>query len=70
VTASAAPSTVSKLGLNGFDSRLVHQPFISILDRPQVAEGRCGYTGSNKAFSIERDSLGKRKQLEPLALFE
>ena len=38
---------------------LVHHPFISILDRPQVAEGRRGYGGSNKAVSIERDSLRK-----------
>ncbi len=37
---------------------------------PQVAEGRCGYAGSNKAFSVERDSDGKEQLLEPLALFE
>ena len=41
-----------------------------ILDRPQVAEGRCGYAGSNKAFSVERDSVRKEQLLEPLALFE
>ena len=53
-----------------FDSHLVHHPFISGLDFPQVAEGRCGYAGSNKAFSVERDSLGKEQLLEPLALLE
>jgi len=42
---------------------LGHQPFISILDRPQVAEGRCGYAGSNKAvhrtkFRPERTAVG------------
>ena len=51
-----------------FDSHLVHHPFISGLDFPQVAEGRCGYAGSNKASSVERDSLGKEQLLEPLAL--
>ena len=49
---------------------LGHHPFISILDRPQVAEGRCGYAGSNKAFSVERDSVWKEQLLEPLPLFE
>jgi hypothetical protein len=44
--------------------------FISGLDFPQVAEGRCGYPGSNKAFSVERDSVWKEQLLEPLALFE
>jgi hypothetical protein len=43
---------------------------ICILDRPQVAEGRCGYAGSNKAFSVERDSVWKEQLLEPLALLE
>ena len=38
-----------------FDSSLGHQFFISILNRPQVAEGRCGYGGSNKAVSVECD---------------
>ena len=42
----------------------------SSLDSPQVAEGRCGYAGSNKAFSVERDSVGKEQLLEPLSLFE
>jgi hypothetical protein len=51
-------------------SRLIHHPFISILDRPQVAEGRCGYPGSNKAVSVERDSLWKEQMLEPLALLK
>jgi hypothetical protein len=49
---------------------LVHHPFISILDRPQVAEGRRGYAGSNKPISVERDSARKEQLLEPLALFE
>ena len=44
--------------------------FISGLDFPQVAERRCGYGGSNKAVSIERDSVWKEQLLEPLALFE
>jgi hypothetical protein len=43
---------------------------ISILDRPQGAEGRCGYAGSNKAVAVERDSVWKEQLLEPLALFE
>jgi hypothetical protein len=46
----------------------VHHPFISTLDRPQVAEGRCGYAGSNKTVSV--DSVGKEQLLEPLALFD
>jgi hypothetical protein len=49
---------------------LVHQTFIPALDLPLVAEGRCGYGGSNKAVSVERNSLGKEQLLEPLALFE
>jgi hypothetical protein len=49
---------------------LAHHPSISILDWPQVAEGRCGYAGSNKAFSVERDSVRKEQLLEPLPLFE
>jgi hypothetical protein len=49
---------------------LGHHPFISIADRPQAAEGRCGYAGSNKAFSVERNSVGKEQLLEPLTLFE
>jgi hypothetical protein len=44
-------------------------PF-SGLDFPQVAEGRCGYAGSNKAVSVERDSVWKEQLLEPLPLFE
>ena len=44
--------------------------FIPSLNRPQVAEGRCGYSGSNKAVSVERDSLRKEQLLEPLPLFE
>jgi hypothetical protein len=36
----------------------------------QVAEGRRGYAGSNKAFSVERDSVWKEQLLEPLPLFE
>ncbi len=40
------------------------------VNRPQVAEGRCGYAGSNKAFSVERDSVRKEQLLEPLPLFE
>jgi hypothetical protein len=53
-----------------FDPGLVHQTFISILNRPQVAEGQCGYGGSNKAVSVERDSVGKEQLLEPLPLVE
>ena len=52
-----------------FDSHLVHQTFIPSLNRPQ-AESGCGYAGSNKAFSVERDSVRKEQLLEPLALFE
>jgi hypothetical protein len=49
---------------------LGHQPFIHGLDFPQVAEGPCGYAGSNKAFSVERDSVWKEELLKPLALLE
>jgi hypothetical protein len=49
---------------------LVHHPFISILNRPQIAEGRCGYGGSNKTVSVERESVWKEQLLEPLPLFE
>jgi hypothetical protein len=50
---------------------LVHQTFIIRgLDSLQVAEGRCCYAGSNKAFSVERDSVRTEQLLEPLALFE
>jgi hypothetical protein len=52
------------------DAVLVHQTFIPALNRPQVAEGRCGYGGSNKAVSVERDSVWKEQLLEPLALLE
>ena len=53
-----------------FDSRQAHQTFISGSDFPQVAEGRCGYAGSNKAISVERDPVGKEQLLEPLALIK
>ena len=49
---------------------LVHQTFIPSLNRPQVAESRCGYGGSNKAVSVERNSLRKEQLLEPLTLIE
>jgi hypothetical protein len=52
------------------DDVLGHQTFISTFNRPQIAEGRCGYTGSNKSISIERDSVGKEQLLESLALVE
>src|SRR3954451_14109077 len=39
------------------EATIVNHSFISVLDWP-VAEGRCGYAGSNKAFSVERDSVG------------
>src|SRR4030095_1937997 len=58
------------LGEERFDSGLVHQTFISGSDFPQVAEGRCGYAGSNKAISVERDSIRKEQLLEPLTLVE
>ena len=44
--------------------------FIFGSDFPQVAEGRCSCAGSNKAISVERDSLRKEQLLEPLALIE
>ena len=53
-----------------FDPGLVHQTFIFGSDFPQVAEGRCGYAGSNKAISVERDSVRKEQLLEPLPLVE
>jgi hypothetical protein len=49
---------------------LAHQTFIFGSYFPQVAEGRCGYAGSNKAISVERDSVRKEQLLEPLALVE
>ena len=42
---------------------LVHQTFIPSLNRPQVAERRCGYGGANKADSVERDSPRKEQFL-------
>ena len=53
-----------------FDSGLAHQTFIPTVNRPPVAEGRCGYAGSHKAISVERDSVGKEQLLEPLPLLE
>jgi hypothetical protein len=35
-----------------------------------VAESRCGCAGSNKAISVERDSIRKEQLLEPLTLVE
>ena len=58
------------LGEERFDSGLGHQTFIFSLNRPQAAESECGCGGSNKAVSIERDSLWKEQVLEPLALLE
>jgi hypothetical protein len=49
---------------------LVHHPFISILDRPQAAEGQCACAGSNKPISVERKSVRKEQLLEPLSLVE
>jgi hypothetical protein len=49
---------------------LGHQTFISCLDSSQVAESSCGCAGSNKAISVERDSVGKEQLLEPLSLIE
>jgi hypothetical protein len=57
-------------GGQGFESPLVHQTFLSRLDFPQVAEDWCGCAGSNKAISVERDSVGKEQLLEPLSLIE
>ena len=37
---------------------------------PASTESRCGYAGSNKADSVERNSGGKEQLLEPLPLFE
>ena len=51
-------------------ARLVHQIFIRRVNLPQVVEGWRGYGGSNKAVSVERDSLWKEELLEPLFLFE
>jgi hypothetical protein len=57
-------------GGHQFDPGQVHQTFISGSDFPQVAEGRCGYAGFNKAISVERDSIRKEQLLEPLTLVE
>ena len=40
------------------------------LDSLHVAEGQCGYPGSNKAISVERDSVRKEQLLGTLPLFE
>jgi hypothetical protein len=53
-----------------FGPALAHHTFIFGSDFPQVAEGRCSCAGSNKAISVERDSVGKEQLLEPLPLFE
>jgi hypothetical protein len=47
-----------------------HQTFILDPNVPQVAEGRCSCARSNKAISVERDSVRKEPLLEPLSLFE
>ena len=46
---------------SGIDAGQVHQTFIPSLDSPQVVEGGCGYGGSNKAVSVERDSVRKEQ---------
>jgi len=73
-TSGCAPETIDLTHPAGqwVPSRenLGHQTFIPTLNRPQVAEGRRGYGGSNKAVSVERDSVRKEQLLEPLALFE
>ena len=43
---------------------LVHQIFLPGLDLPQVADSRRGYAGSNKAVSVERNSIKKEHVLE------
>ncbi len=49
---------------------LGHQTFIFGFDSPQVAEGRRGCAGSNKAISVECNSVWKEQLLEPLSLIE
>jgi len=44
-------------------------PFIPTVNRPQVAESLCSCGGSNKAVSVERNSIRKEQSLEPLSLF-
>ena len=44
---------------------LGHHPFIFIPDRPQVAEGRCGYAGSNKPFPSNAIPSGKNSYWNP-----
>jgi hypothetical protein len=67
--ATLPPSAATtKTGSNWLPSG--HHPFISIVKRPQVADGACGYGGSNKAVSAECDSVWKEQLLEPLPLFQ
>jgi hypothetical protein len=47
-----------------FDSCLVHQICFRGFDRRQVVEGGATYAGSNKSFSVERDSLRKEQLLQ------
>jgi hypothetical protein len=50
-------------GGHRFEPGQVHQTFIPSLDPPQVVEGGRGYGGSNKAVSVERDSVRKEQEL-------
>ncbi len=54
-------ATRLRLVASGHDPGQVHHTFIPAHNRPQVAERRCGYGGSNKAFSVERDSCWKEQ---------
>jgi hypothetical protein len=54
-------ASASHAGGRWFDSIRAHQTFIFGSDFPHVAEGRCGYAGSNKPFSVERDPVRKEE---------
>src|SRR5436309_11148628 len=41
------------------------KPSFPASNRPQVGENWCAYDGSNKAVSAERNSLRKKRLLEP-----
>ena len=51
-------------------TNLGQQTFISSVNPPQIVEGWCGYGGSNKAVSVECDSLREEQLLQALSLIE
>ena len=55
---------------HGFESRWGRHFILRVLDSSQVIERVGGYGGSNKLFSVERDTITEEQLLEPLLLSE